>query len=249
MAGPEILPTGSDGIETKVRYTWTPDRGEEVVTEKSGTKAAIEPLYDAEKIAAYWDSTVSGVTADYARGRGVLSVTNARVMGTGIDPTADGGLQELIGIDVIRPIYAAPYFAALTAAEVALCKTIVEDGATDPTGFFGGGNATLAYQLFGHLVMGRETYYETAFIFRRTFRTSSGQQVRLASSNPNTVQPLPALSQTLQNLIDTLPDGEWLKRPTQCRYMGREGWDVSDEYLWSPQWSIVYGGTFTGGFV
>jgi hypothetical protein len=242
----ETLPTTSDGIETSVSKTWTPDRGEEIVTRKTGTKAAIDAAYEAEKVAAYWDSSISGLSNNAERGRGTLTITNARTIGTAVDPET-GGMQELLGVDVVRPIYAAPYFSVLTAAQIALARTLVDDGATDPTGHFTA-NATKCYQLFGHLVRGYESYYETAYMFRQTFRTSSGKEVRIAASNQNTVQPLPALSQTLLKLIDTLPDGEWLKRPTECRYVAREGWDVSVEYLWAPEWSIVYGGSFTGGF-
>jgi hypothetical protein len=60
------------------------------------------------------------------------------------------------------------------------------------------------------------------------------------------VQDLPEMSSRLKNQIDALPTGEWLKKPTQVRYLGKEGTDVSLEYQWAPKWSVIYGGTFTG---
>jgi len=243
----EILPTSSDGLETTTQKTWTQDRGEEIVTRTTGDRASVEAVYEAEKLTAPFDSDVAGLNFNAERGRGTLTITNAKTLGTAVDPTT-GGLQELLGVDVVRPIHMAAYFSDLTAAQVAMARTLVADGASDPVGHFSGPNATLAYQLFGHLVRGYDSYYETAYLFRQTFKTSSGKQVRLAASNQNTVQALPALSQTLLKLIDSLPSGEWLKRPTECRYMGREGWDLSIEYLWAPEWSVVYGGSFTGGW-
>jgi hypothetical protein len=242
----EILPSTSDGIEESTTYQWTPDQGEQQIDTKTGAASDLLPLYEQEKIAALFSSTISGIGLQTQRGRGTLTVTNARVIDQGQDPIIAGGLQELIGVDVVLPIYRAPYFQTLTTAEVAEVRTAIEDGLTNPEGVVSGGNK--AYQLFGHLLLGYDSYYETAYLFRRTFRTSRSQQVQLAASNPNTVQNLPQLSTTLQNLIDTLPVGEWLKRTVDVRYLGREGWDVSDSYLWAPKWSIVYGGTFTGGF-
>jgi Tfp pilus assembly protein PilN len=68
----------------------------------------------------------------------------------------------------------------------------------------------------------------------------------VASANPNTVTALPRLSNALNKLIDSLPTGEWLKKPTTVQNAGRKGWTVTLTYQWAPQWSIIYGGTFTG---
>lgn len=242
----EILPTGNDGIETKTTKSWTPDRGEEVSTVKTGTAAALEASYQSEKTAAAFNSAISDITLDLSKGRGTLTIKNARTISTAPDPTT-GGNQELLSVDVARAIFLAPYFAAVTSKQVAQIRRMIDDGIDDPTGYFST-NATLCYRLFAHMVGGYESYYETAYLFRRSFRTTSSKVVRVAAGNINTVQTLPALSRTLTNLIDSLPAGEWLKRPVQCRYQGRDGWDIVEEYLWSPKWSIVYGGTFTGGY-
>lgn len=244
----EILPTTSDGVEVEVNKNWTVDRGEETVTTKTGPRDTIAALYEDEKLQATYDGLKSGVSFRSSRGRGTLTTTDARLIANAPDPATDDGMQELLGIDVIMPIYRAPYFADLATSDIALARKLVDDGVQDPTGYFSGATTTKAYQLFGHLILGMTTYYETSYLFRRSYRSSSSKQVRLAASNQNEVVDLPRLSSTLKNLIDELPDGEWLKRPTQCRYLGKNGWDVSDEYLWAPEWSIVYGGSFNGGY-
>jgi len=242
---PEVLPSTGDPIEVTRSRNATADRGEETVTGYYGPVELVEALYESDLLGLPVSQDQSQLAFDTAgKGRANYKITNVRSLSGGVNDTATGGLQELSSVDVIRPWYTAPYFAELTTAEIAKCRRAVEDGITDPVGVLAG---LKSYQLFGHMVRG-DNYYATAYVFRRTFRTASGKKLALASENINTVVTLPALNATVKNLIATLPSGEWLKRPTSCRYLGREGWDVSDEYLWAPQWSIVYGGTFTGGF-
>jgi hypothetical protein len=240
---PEILPSTGDPIEVTRTRTATADRGEETITTKRGPVALVEAQYEADLAGLAFDPDKSQLSFDATgNGRGTYRITNARSLTGGISDPETGGLQELSSVDVSRPWYTAPYFATLSTEEIALTRRAVEDGIGDPVGVLSGQKS---YQLFGHMVRG-DNYYATAYLFRRTFRTTSGSVLVLAASNINTVQPLPALNSTVGNLIGSLPVGEWLKRPTTCRYLGREGWDVSDEYLWAPQWSVVYGGTFTG---
>jgi hypothetical protein len=104
----------------------------------------------------------------------------------------------------------------------------------------------LEQELFGHLVHGQETYIETAYEFRQTWVVESTKALKLASSNANTVQDLPPLGKTLENLIDSLPSGEWLKKPTTCRSLGKNGWEVTVTYQYAKKWSVIYGGSFTG---
>ena len=240
----EKIPSTSDGIETTVRKNWTPNGGEEIVTIKTGRKTDVDALYATAKSSFNPTSTVTRLTNSTARGRNTFEQVDVRIPdATNIYSFNDvDGLQELLAIDVVRPIYAAPYFNTLTYDEIAAVRVSVENGDTTVTAAW----SDLQDTLFRHIVMGRAKYYETAYVFRRTFRASAGEVLKKKTNENNTVVTLPKLAATIQALIDTLPDGEWLKRPTQVRYLGREGWDISEEYLWSPAWSVVYGGTFDG---
>jgi hypothetical protein len=152
-------------------------------------------------------------------------------------------------VDVNRSIYLAPYFAALTSYEILAVRKAYEDQGEADAGW-----GALQNQLFGHLVHGQEEYLETAYILRQTFRTNSTRSIRKAASQINQVcKPVnatgpdfPNLSSKMKAQVDALPSGEWLKRPTQVRYIGKDGTDVSLEFQWAPKWSVVYGGTFTG---
>lgn len=241
----EILPTSSDGVETETTKSWTPDAGETLVTRKQGDTSSVDALYEAAKISVSPTTKITGLSVVSSRGRGTMTQNEVNVSGSfqSVYSLNDSdGLQELLAIDVIRPLYAAPYFKTLTYDEIASVTVSIASRATTVTGSW---NA-LQKTLFKHLVMGRTTYYETAYVFRRSFRTPAGKVLNKAVNDQNTVVTLPSLSKSMGDLIATLPTGEWLKRPTQVRYLGKDGWDVSEEYLWSPQWSIVYGGTFTG---
>lgn len=237
---PEKLPVASDGISTKVTKNWVSGRGESVSTVKSGVNSDVSALYEAAKNAALNNSLISGLDFVDQNGRGTFTMLETPSQ---LDPAiSDKGNQELLAIDVIRPIYASPYFDGLIYSQIAEVRKATESGVTEVVPAW----AALQKTLFYHIIMGRTKYYETAYVFRKTFRTSSNTALNRVASNVNTVQPLPALSTPMQNLIDSLPEGEWLKRPVQCRYVGKKGFDVSEEYLWSPKWSVVYGGSFTG---
>jgi hypothetical protein len=244
MAGIEILGNENDPIQESRTRTANIDRGEERGIEITGPMELVESIYDADLLTLGTDPDKTQLDFRTQRGRATYRISNARTIAGGFVDPETGGLQELVAVDVLRPWYTAPYFQSLGTAEIAKTRRAVEDGVEDPVGVLSG---TLSYQLFAHMIRG-DNYYETAYLLRRTFRTNSNQTILLAAANINKVVDLPALSQRLQNLIDALPAGEWLKRPVQCRFLGRDGWDVSDEYLWAPQWSVVYGGTFDGGY-
>lgn len=251
----EILPS-NDGLEEQVTKSWTPDKGETITTRKSGPKESTSALYTTDKTAATTDPTslITSLNLVEEKGRGIYTIISVpSESGFSAFGTGDDGLQEILAIDVVRPIETAKYFADLEYNEMAAVMVAYLDKDTEVDV---GWNATQKV-LFKHLAMGRQSYYETAYVFRRTWRTNSRAQLRASMDGINTVQELPNLSKTLENLIAGLPDGQWLKRPTQVRFLGREGWDVSEEYLWAPHdsensektgWSVVYeGGTFNGG--
>ena len=237
----EILPSGTDGYDISTTKEYVYGVGETTTIKKTGDVTQIEALYEADiETIQGGDSSISSLTFNSRNGRGETTILYEPAED---DPEAEeDGAQELVAIDVIRPIYTAPYFKSLDYTQVGDVRRTVADGVREVDA----GWVDLQKVLFKHLIMGRDTYYETAYIFRKTFKTSSSSALNRSASDINTVVALPALSSAMQNMIDSLPVGEWLKRPTQVRNMSKSGYDVSEEYLWAPIWSVVYGGTFTG---
>jgi hypothetical protein len=243
---PEILPTSENGIEETLIETVTPEFGSQDVKEYSGPVAALVE-YRNTFIGA---NNVGSMELRTSRGRGTLRVNFNRVWEE-VD-VQDQAVQELNSFDVVRPIECAPYFRMMTLDLMASVRRAHEDQLTpaelavvaeaDSWGEAGG----LPYKLLGHLRLGQDSYVETAYEFSKTWRTTSTATLRIASSNPNTVQDLPALSGVMARLIDALPDGEWLKKPTTVQSVGGGFFSVRVSYLWAPKWSVIYGGTETG---
>jgi hypothetical protein len=185
---------------------------------------------------------ISSIVLDHSAGRAVLTINYDRQD----DDIRRLGVQELYAVDVVRDIKAAPYFAALLDNEAADVQASWDNRlTTDKIKNYATWN-NLQKALFGHMTHGQESYTETAYEFRQTFQTTSTKVLKASTANPNTVQTLPELTRSLQNLVDAMPTGEWLKKPTTVNYAGRKGWTVSKTYLWAPKWSVIYGGTFTG---
>ena len=241
----EILPTTSDGVEERFEKHWTKERGLSQTITRSGPANTIESEFDIQ--VAFGNTNTFLTQLDLSSDRGRATYTQHFMGNNDNSPDVEEfGSQELLAIDIVRPIYAAPYFTTtapiINAAKIATVRNAVDGCDTEVVA----GWDAKQKELFYHLLMGRERYYETAYVFRKTYRVSTGQQVRRAASDINTVVALPDLSASMQNLIDSLPAGEWLKRPIHARDLGPDGWEVFEEYLWALQWSVVYGGTFTG---
>ena len=238
----EILPSTADGLEETVEKSWTPDRGTARTLRYSGPTSVIDDRWtelEAEATAGQLVGLTS-LTSSTSRGRGTLTETYARTIGEGADPETEG-VQELLGMEITRPWETAPYFSTLTQDDILDVRTAVENG--DPVN---PAWADLKKALYGHKVQLGDDYYATYYVFRRTYRASSEKVLKRAAADPNTVQDLPTLSKTLQNLIDALPSGEWLKKPIEVVSLGKDGWSVREEYVWAPEWSIAYEGSFTG---
>ena len=236
MSDPEILPAGADPTQYKLRKSWTPARGDDKTESWTGPRQELEDMYEQARANPNVLAHLSALTLEHSAGKGTFT----HVFATLPDPNYKG-IQELLGVDVKRALYRATYWDALPADEVLEVRKAFEDQA-DPDPAWN----LLQDRLYGHLINGQEQYLETAYIFRQTFRSNSIDIIRKSASNPNTVQPLPELSQEMEALIDALPAGEWLKRPTKVRYLGKEGFDVSLEFQWAPEWSVIYGGSFSG---
>lgn len=236
----EILPSTAQPYDEKFSSLETTD-GYVESREFTGEKTALEALkatYTAQ--IGLFNSGVTSVQWSDLNGRAVLTVYYERKTRT-ITLGDDGSIQELYALDVVRDIKCAPYFESLSDAEMSAVQLRWDSRLGADSGW-----NDLQKQLYAHMAKGQESYNETAYEFRQTFQTSSSKQLRAASSDPNTVQELPNLSGAMKKLIDSLPDGEWLKKPTSVQFAGPRGYTVTLVYQWAPKWSVIYGGTFTG---
>lgn len=236
---PEKLPSSAVGYDIRTDRVTTPDGAAVTTSTYSGPKAEVEAL-EAQLLASAAQLGIASLSYSELNGRATLTTALERVV-ISSDPGDDGSVQELYAVDVVRDIRTAPFFSTMTDAQVDAVTT-----ARDNQQALDSGWTALQKALFGHLARGQDTYIDTAYEFRQTWRTTSTKQLAAASSNPNTVQPLPRLTATLKRLIDALPAGEWLKKPTIVQSNGRAGWTVTLIYQWAKEWSVIYGGSFTG---
>lgn len=241
----EILPSSADGYDYTESELELPGDVVIVTRTETGPVAVInarqlywrnQAISGAERIASLEKNTSGG-------GRASLTISFDRNPSIISQQWGDQDeLQELNSFDVVKDIKSAPYFEDLTNDQVIAVVKKFEG----PTPGVDSGWTDLQKSLYGHLAHGQESYLETAHEFRQTFQTNSNRLLKAATSNPNTVQDPPAPNYILKRLIDALPDGEWLKKPTTVQYVGRKGFLVSLTYHWAPKWSVIYGGTFTG---
>jgi hypothetical protein len=253
---PEILPTTDNGIEETIIETVTPEFGSQIVREYSGPMAALIDYRNTLTGA----SNVGSMELRTGRGRGTLRVNYNRVWEQ--VEVQDQAVQELNSFDVVRPIECAPYFREMKTDLIASVRAVYEaqlrpsevdaaaaahDADSESVGKWGSRSAAgLAWKLLGHLRLGQDSYVETAYEFSKTWRSTSTRQIRIASGSINQVVDLPTLTGVMARLIDALPAGEWLKKPTTVQSSGGGFFSVRVSYLWAPKWSVIYGGTETG---
>lgn len=235
---PEILPSTADGYDFSFSEVEVP--GEGIVQ----TRTETGPAYIISARRVYWRSVadtlsagVSSLAYNESLGRASLTISFDRED----SDTRNLGVQELYAADIIKDIKSAPYFSSLTNKEVSDVQAAWDNREGPSTSW-----TALQEKLYGHMAHGQESYVETVYEFRQTFQTSSTSRLQAASADPNTVQQLPTLNNTMANLINGLPSGEWLKKPVSVMYAGRKGWTVTVVYQWAKKWSAIYGGTFTG---
>jgi len=247
MSGPIISPA-VDPLKRTVTRTTQVGGGQVTIESYEGPVTELEAK-EAALLSAASLTRLSQMVLNHTDGHGTLQANYER-LASGIGPE-DEAFQELYGMDVIRDIYVAPYWKAkgLTNADIMKVRYLIERQVTEDDPIWDrvtSGWPAACDTLYGHLVNGQDSYIDTMYEFRETYRVTSARNLRKASSDPNTVVTLPALGQTLRTLIDSLPAGEWLKKPTCVLSAGRGFWDVKTVYQLMPKWSVIYGGTFTG---
>ena len=224
---------------------WVYGTGETRQIEYRGERSDVLAKYESLKTEQF----VRRATFSNTEGR-------ARVIARFAREDIDGGtgdgvtvIEELLGLDVVRAIHAAPAFAALADDAIAAVLIAAESRLAEAaiTGYAGW--AAAQKELRWQMLHGQESYYETAFVLRIKKQGVRSSALRGVFTGINTVVNVPALSAGMAELVGTLPAGEWLYKPPQVEYAGRGIWSVSAEYHWAVTWSKVYGGTLGGGFL
>jgi hypothetical protein len=237
----DILPSSASGYDTQVGELETADGFVRTVTE-SGPVAVIKARRDSYRlVAGNFNSNIAGLDYKEVNGRATLTVNYDTTEAWNSLSVESPSLQELQAVDLVRDIKCAQYFATLTNDQVADVQAAWDARLPTSASWIYGQKA-----LYGHMSHGQENYIETTYEFRQTRRINSSKMLRISMANPNTVQELPDLNSAMSRLVESLPEGEWLKKPTVILNAGKHGWTVTEIYQWAKQWSVIYGGTFTG---
>lgn len=236
----EILPTTDDGLDESVATTWTPDNMEVKRLTISGPKSAVETSYANYKNIARLTGRIASIDMEKSRGRARMIINYGREKDGGI--TADDeAIMELAQASLAKDIVSASYFKTLTNPQISAVRRRIDEQLDVDAAW-----SELQKSLYGHILHGQAQYWETVYILRMSWKTAIIRELQIASSDPNTVVELPTLTTAMQTLINELPPGEWLKMPTVVQSVGNGFYSVQVEYNWASQWSVIYGGTFTG---
>ena len=236
----EILPTTDDGLDESVHKIWSPESLKVETVTETGPTSKLESRWTYYQNIARITAKIASIEMQTKNGRGSLVIRYGRESEIG-DTSEDVAIQELAQADLSRDILTAPYFNTLTNAQIIAVRTAYEEQLPGDAEWL-----DLQKALYGHLAHGQTSYWETIYILRMSWKTASIRQLQVASANPNEVATLPDLTPTITALVAALPAGEWLKRPTQVLGIGQGFYNIQVEYHWAPQWSVIYGGTFTG---
>jgi hypothetical protein len=220
-------------------------------------------VYEATKAEAETDSRFSGLDYEVSRGRAFLVARYGRAGGSGGDvPIGAAGntstIEELYAIDIIKDIRQHPKFQTggdwvLTDAQLQAVVDYhnkdVDDFERDADGVIIERPAWSDSQkrLYRMLIHGFSEYVETGFILRRSIYGARNTRVLATFDGINEVGDIERLSVKMQNLIQSLPTGEWLKKPSQAEYLGRGQWRISEEFHWAQKWHSIYGGALDWG--
>lgn len=253
-----------------VTKEWLPGSGETISHEwPLGTTGDISENYETLKAAAQAGNNTQSLQYRSANGRASLIARFGRSGNTnegyGDDVTI---VEELYAIDVIKDLAEAPYFAStlgsthplyskqngkgapLTDDEVAwindcveTCRTEAEITTDAPSSSLQWTNWDALMKEYRYHKLRGGTYYETAFVLRRSLYGVRTSQIKASFTNINTVVTAPTFKSQMDMLIDALPSGEWLYKPPQAEHLGRGKWRITQEWQWAEKWAIYLGGS------
>ena len=249
-----------------VTKEWIYGMGESVSKEWRGRQDDIDDRYEEYKTLGEAGEGIAQLTYKNTEGKGTLMMRLARqgnlLPGYAEDITV---IEELYAVDIIKDIWCAPYFSETVNApkglpldvdEIGWVKTVVENHWESSIEIDAHAKNIAARQwanwntgmkeLRWHLDVGATSYFETGFILRRSMYGVRTSEIKASFTGINAVGADPEFQSAMDNLIESLPAGEWLYKPPQADHMGAGRWRITQEWHWADKWSIVYGGTWNG---
>ena len=261
MSAIENGTTGLPDPAPVITKEWSPGVGEAETHEwPLGTPANILAEYETAKAAAEAGNNTQSLVYRNANGRASLVARFART-GTADPDYGDdvSVIEELYSVDVIKDVAEAGYWDDLTDDEVAWVRYCADnrmtqdeiDTAADASEDIGTALKYVSWsylmkQLYGHIVHGVETFFETGFILRRSLYGVRTAAIKASFTGINEVGNDPVFKSQMDALIAALPAGEWLYKPPQAEHLGKGRWRVTVEWHWAKRWSVMYEGTWTG---
>ena len=256
MSATKTPDVGLPATAPTITKEWSQGIGETAVHEWKGEREEIAAEYAAQKALAQAGGNIAQLTYRSADGRATLVARFGRSEG-GVQGYPDdvAVVEELYAVDVVKDIREAPYFctggtAALTDDQVNVVTRAVDERWTEAEitpysktawASWSAGQKELRY----HLSHGGESYWETAYILRRSLYGVKTSEIKASFAGINRVTTAdPELTTQMDQLILSLPAGEWLYRPPEAEHLGRGRWRITQEWTWAEKWSKVYGGTW-----
>lgn len=242
---PDTIPNMTSPENQGFGFEWTPGSGKINTVRFKGTRELIDQL--AQTIAVDWTldgKNVSSMTGTLFNGRGNLDITLSTEYQTdGPQANPDGIVEEIYGVDVVKDVETAPLFEDVPGDQMIAVIKRVEDGLGVSDNF--SNKQALLYQMLAH---GQTSYFETAFVYRRSVYKATSETVGVSFTGINrVVNTPPELSTRMQLLIDALPAGEWLYKPPQAAYVGQGKYHLTQEWIWAEKHSVIYGGSLDYG--
>ena len=254
------LPTNAPVVTKE----WMVGVGENETREWSGKKSDIDDLWDEKKAEAEAGNNIAQLTYKNQKGHATLIMRLGRAGNSVAGYPEDVSLvEELYAVDVSKDIACAPYYVGgagdLDDDEVAFVRNVCErrltedeitqyafDVGKDTLGKWANWNNAMK-SLRYHLLRGVDTFFETGFILRKTEYGVRTSVIKASFTGINRVATTdPDFESNMDDLIESLPAGEWLYRPPQAEHLGRGKWRITREWHWAEKWSIVYNGTWNG---
>lgn len=225
-----------------------------------GDRAELDALYEQKKAEALAGSNIAGLTltSDGSRGRLVVRIGREG----GADPLYGDEVaivEELYAIDIQKDIWNADYFnaggtAPLSDNQVAWVRECCDQRwSEDEIDTYGAERSRETYtvdwsagmkELRYHILHGEEVVLVYGLVLRRSLYGVRSSQIKTTFTGINTVVTTPTFRTEMQDLVDSLPSGEWLKRVPDVEHLGKGRWRVSESWQWAEKWSVVYGGTW-----
>lgn len=243
----------NDTVKQGTMRRWNRNQGKTHSTIYRGPSDKVIALFNSMVAFGGGIADYDEVTCDEANGTGTLTATSNGAFnvdstnGTDADP-----VYEVVTNQVARKIEAAPYFVetspVLTAADISKAYAVYNRTATLADGTVTPAASTLTGKtatLYAMLEAGIHEYYSSAYVLRCTRIVSERSLLRASFDDVNTVTAPPS-GTTVNQLIGSLPAGEWLKQGPQVRTYGNGQWEIVQEWWWATKWSsALYGGSLS----